>query len=314
MAIRLAIASGNWTDPATWTGGVIPGAGDVAVANGKIVTINASVTCDEVRNDTTGSATAGGYFALPDGITLTADVYAGGVSPATAQSCVYYAGTASAAVIGDAYGGSVGSSRAVRNGGSGVLTITGNMLGGSNASAQGLSTAAGLNNTTIINGNVTGGTVGQGINHLGTGTLIINGTAIGNGYGPGSTGLSAAPGANNASTGTLLVRATQQGARGMPAISGPFQYIDAAHASEKVRATSGLTEITLRAVDAVVPVTSDVRAGVSYAGKTGTAVRTGSLDMSGHFSGTETELPDDFVLADDGTTALLADDDTPLEF
>jgi hypothetical protein len=100
----------------------------------------------------------------------------------------------------------------------------------------------------------------------------------------------------------------------MPAVSGLFQYIDAAHASAKVRATSGLTEITLRAVDAVVPYTGDVRLGVTYAGKVGTATRSASLDMSGHFSGTETEAPADLVLADDGTTALLADDDTPLEF
>jgi hypothetical protein len=290
---------------------VIPGAGDVAVANGRIVTINQSVTCDEVRNDTTGSATAGGYFGLPDGVTLTADAYAGGVAPATALACVYYAGTAAAAVIGDAYAGSVASSSGIRSAGTGTLTVTGNALGGSNATARGVNNQFG--GTIIINGTATGGTAGQGAINQQAGTIIINGTAIGNGYGPGSTGLSAASGATN-STGTLLVRATQQGARGMPAVSGPMQFIDAAHASAKVRATSGLTEITLRAPDAVVPVPSDVRAGVSYAGKTGTATRVGTLDMSGHFSGTETELPADLVLADDGTTGLLADDDTPLEF
>jgi hypothetical protein len=310
MATILAAQTGLWTDPATWTGGVVPGLGDVAVANGKIVTINASVTCAEVRNDTTGGATAGGYFALPDGIALTADVYAGGVAPSGIFACVYYAGTASAAVIGDAYGGSVSASNCIRNNGVGVLTVTGNSTGGIHASARGL-----FNNSTgtiVLNGNSTGGTAGSG-SIATAGTLIINGTAIGNGYGPGSTGLSAAVGANNTS-GTLLIRATQQGVLGMPAVSGPFQFIDAAHASAKVRATAGLTEITLRAPDAVVPLPSDVRAGVSYAGKTGTAVRTGSLDMSGHFSGTETELPDDFVLADDGTTGLLTDESVSLEF
>jgi hypothetical protein len=336
MATILAANTGLWTDPATWTGGVVPGLGDVAVANGKIVTINASVTCTEVRNDTTGSATAGGYFALPDGITLTADVYAGGVAPSTAFSCVYYAGTASAAAIGNAYGGSASNSIGIRSGGTGILTVAGNALGGSHANGRGVASATGVNGTLILNGNATGGTAGAGAIHFGTGTLIINGnatggtagggavnnstgtiiingTAIGNGYGPGSTGLSAASGATNL-TGTLLVRATQQGDRGMPAVSGPMQFIDAAHASAKVRATASLTEITLRAPDAVVPLPSDVRAGVSYAGKIGTATRVGSLDMSGHFSGTETELPDDFVLADDGTTALLTDESVSLEF
>lgn len=310
MATILAANTGLWTDPATWTGGVVPGVGDVAVANGKIVTINASVALSQVRNDTTGSATAGGYFALPDGVTLTANVYAGGVSPATALACVYYAGSAAAAVIGDAYGGSVSSSNGIRNAGTGTLTVTGNALGGSNAAARGVVNASA--GTLILNVNATGGTAGPGAINGSTGTLIINGTAIGNGYGPGSTGLSAANGAVNASTGTLLIRATQQGERGMPAVSGLFQYLDAAHASAKVRATSGITEITLRAVDAVVPVPSDVRAGTLYAGKTGTATRTGTLDMSGHFSSTETE--GDLVLADDGATALLTDDDQLLEF
>jgi hypothetical protein len=336
MATILAANTGLWTDLATWTGGVVPGLGDVAVANGKIVTINASVTLSQVRNDTTGSATAGGYFDLPDGITLTADVYAGSVSPATVLACVYHAGTASAAVIGDAYGGSVSNSSGIRSAGTGTLTVTGNVFGGSHANARGVATGSGSTGTIIINGNATGGTAGPGAIHLGTGTIIINGdatggtagggavnnstgtliiigTAIGNGYGPGSTGLSAAVGATN-STGTLLVRATQQGARGMPAVSGPMQFIDAAHASAKVRATAGLTEITLRAPNAVVPVPSDVRAGVSYAGKTGTAVRTGSLDMSGHFGHTETEDIPDPVLADDGATALLTDDSESLEF
>lgn len=310
MATILAANTGNWTDPATWAGGVIPSTGDVAVANGKTVTINASVTLSQVRNDTTGSATAGGYFVLTDGITLTADVYAGSVSPATALACVYYAGTASAAVIGNVYGGSSANSNGIRSGGTGTMTVTGNALGGTIASARGVNSAS--TGTIILIGNATGGIAGPGA-IASTGTLIIDGIANGNGYGPGSTGLSAAYGAIN-STGTLLIRATQQGERGMPAVSGPFKYIDAAHASAKVRATSGLTEITLRATDAVVPVPSDVRAGVVYAGKTGTATRTGTLDMSGHFSATETESTPDPILADDGATALLTDDDTPLEF
>lgn len=196
MAVILAIASGNWTDPATWTDGAIPGAGDVAVANGFTVTINASVTCQEVRNDTTGSATDGGFFNASNGVTLTGNVYAGDL--ATTSTCFRLSGTASAA---------------------------------------------------------------------------INGTVYGNGYGPGSSGIAAGTyGAASTGTGTLYVRATQQGARGMPAVLGPFQYIHTAHAVEKVRATAGLTEITLRHPDAVVPNPTDVEAGVSYAGGTKTGV------------------------------------------
>jgi hypothetical protein len=199
--------------------------------------MNASVAVQEIRNDTTGGATAGGRFEPNiSGITLSGNVYAGD----SVTACFRLSGTVSATIYG---------------------------------------------------------------------------TVFGNGYGPGSTGISAAIyGANNAGTGTLYVKSTVQGARGMLAVSGPFQYIDASHASAKVRATAGLTEITLRAVDAVVPYAGDVQLGVIYAGKVGFATRSASLDMSGHFSGIETEMAADLVLVDDGATELLTDDDTPLEF
>jgi hypothetical protein len=261
MSNILAAVTGNYTNPNTWIGGVVPGAGDVAVANGKVITINESVTCAEVRNDATGGATAGGYFSLSAGVTLAATVYAGGT--AVGLGCVQASTTGPSWIIGDVYAGTgcIGA----RNGGAQIFTIIG--------------------------------------------------TVYGNGYGPGSSGITAGiHAAVNASTGTLYVKATVQGARGMPAVSGPFQFIDAAHASAKVRATAGLTEITLRAVDAVVPYTGDVKLGVTYAGKVGTATRSACLDMSGHFSGTETEMAADLVLADDGATELLTDDSESLEF
>lgn len=268
MATILAANTGNWTNPATWTGGVVPGAGDVAVANGKTITVTQSVTCAEVRNDGLGSATQGGYFDLPDGVTLTADVYAGAVSPATALACVYYAGAVSAAVIGNAYGGSVSNSGGIRHAGTGTLTVTGNSLGGSQTNARGVVTASGATGTLILNGNALGGGAGSGVLHGGTGAFIINGTAIGNGYGPGSIGLSIAPGAINNNFGVLLVRATQQGPLGMAAVLGQMQFIDAAHASAKVRATSGLTEVTLRHPASVCPHPNDVLSGINYASNT----------------------------------------------
>lgn len=228
MAVILAAQSGVWSDPTTWIGGVVPGPGDVAIANGFVVTVNTNVTCAEVRNDTTGGATAGGRFALNNGITLTANVYAGGTAGST--TCVGASTEGPSWIVGDVYAGT--GCNGARNAGTQIFTILG--------------------------------------------------TVYGNGYGPGSTGITAGIyGAVNASTGLLYVRATVQGSRGMPAVSGPMQFIDTAHASAKVRATGSLTEITLRHPDAVVPYAGDVKSGVSYGSGayTGTAAARKFIDM-----------------------------------
>jgi hypothetical protein len=196
---------------------VIPGTGDVAVANSFVITISTSVTCSEVRNDTTGSATAGGRFALSSGVTLTANVIAGGTGGATA--CVGLA-SGDANIVGDVYAG-----------------------------------------TGCI-----------GVRNSGTGTLTIIGTAVGNGYGPGSTGITASIYAVRSDVGTVRVQKTQQGVLGMPAITGLMQFISASQASAKVRATSGYTEVTLRNPAAVCPIVEDVKAGVAYAESTKTGV------------------------------------------
>jgi hypothetical protein len=181
------------------------------MANSFVVTVNASVTCDEVRNDTTGGATAGGRFSLSSGVTLTADVYAGGT--ANASGCVSASTAGSSGIIGNVYAGTgcIGA----RNGG--------------------------------------------------TQTFTIVGTVYGNGYGPGSTGITAGIyGAVNASTGLLHIQKTSQGVLGMPAVSGPFQFLSAYTATAYVRATSGYTEVALRNQLQVVPHPHDVKAGVIY--------------------------------------------------
>jgi hypothetical protein len=61
MADVYAQTSGNWSDPATWSGGVLPGENDVAVANGFIVTVDQDVTVQRIRNNL---GTTGGNFEI----------------------------------------------------------------------------------------------------------------------------------------------------------------------------------------------------------------------------------------------------------
>lgn len=74
MANRYAVASGNWSDTATWDGGTLPTAGDVVRPNGFTVTIDVDVTVDELTNDASAPAVQGGSFTFGAGRTITADI------------------------------------------------------------------------------------------------------------------------------------------------------------------------------------------------------------------------------------------------
>ena len=80
MAIRYAVATGNWSNPLTWDGLVsLPASGDTVVANGKIVTIdtNQNIGTGTIQTLAAGSGLDGGSFTLASGVTLTANVLAG---------------------------------------------------------------------------------------------------------------------------------------------------------------------------------------------------------------------------------------------
>jgi hypothetical protein len=76
MALRVAVATGNWSNPAIWNGGVLPSPGDIVASNNFIVTIDQNVNVDTLTNasrsivnaiptmtsDTTPSGVASGFF------------------------------------------------------------------------------------------------------------------------------------------------------------------------------------------------------------------------------------------------------------
>jgi hypothetical protein len=50
MALRVAVASGNWSNPAIWNGGVLPSAGDIVASNTFNVTIDQNINVDSLTN------------------------------------------------------------------------------------------------------------------------------------------------------------------------------------------------------------------------------------------------------------------------
>jgi hypothetical protein len=206
MATRWAVASGNWSNPATWDGGTLPGAGDDVYADGKTVTVDISpaVAIATVRTQQRSGGTAGGSFPLADGVVLQGDAIAG------STACVTLSGAASAMLAGSVTGGSVINVYGAHNGGTGTLTVGLNAVGGSGSAAYGArNNGAG---TITVGLNATGGseTNAAGGYNGGTGTLTVGLNAVG---GSGSS----ASGAWNASTGTLTVGVNATGGSGSAA-------------------------------------------------------------------------------------------------
>ena len=97
MANRYAVATGNWSDTATWDGGTLPTAGDVVRPNGFTVTIDVDVTVDELTNNASAPAVAGGVFIINDGVTLNASI----INPFFNAAFLTYSGNGSAVINAD---------------------------------------------------------------------------------------------------------------------------------------------------------------------------------------------------------------------
>lgn len=73
MALRYAVATGNWSNTATWDGGTLPTSADDVFSNGFTVTINGTFTVLSIRNtsNTTPTIASGGQFIFANGGNLT---------------------------------------------------------------------------------------------------------------------------------------------------------------------------------------------------------------------------------------------------
>ena len=180
MATILASQNGNFNSTSTWTGGVVPSTGDSAVANGKTITITASVTCLEIRNDTFGSATAGGNYTLNGGVTLNANLVGG-----TANTALLYFNTTSYSADSTinapgTWTPNPAGQPVISHSSNGTLRIVApNIVGGAiNAQQNGITFNG--NGNLIITGNITGGgQTSTGVTSSGAGTLTITGNLYG---------------------------------------------------------------------------------------------------------------------------------------
>jgi len=163
MAIRYAVATGNWSSTSTWDGGVsLPTVGDDVYANGFNVQVDQDASFDKISTEECPTTLiSGGRFditTIPAGTRLlTGDLVAG------TTTCLYHSyGSVSVTIVGNITGGSGAAAYGFYNGPtSGTAaqspTIIGNITGGTGSGAYGYQTRTDRNYAPTITGNVTAG-------------------------------------------------------------------------------------------------------------------------------------------------------------
>jgi hypothetical protein len=216
MAVRYAVATGNWSDTATWNGGTLPTSADDVFSNNFTVTIDVDVTVLSIRNTAQSPAVAGGGFVLNNGLTVTTGAngfIVGGVTLITYASTsgqestligkvnqstvilgsnvgILFSGAGTLNIIGDLIpwlNAQFSNKIPVQITGDGTLNIVGNLISGYNSPALRIS---GVNSITNITGNIGNANLNQTTNaqnvtiqQSAVSTLNITGTVYGGGGG-----------------------------------------------------------------------------------------------------------------------------------
>ncbi len=208
MATITSASSGNFSDTATWVGGVVPGVGDDAVAaTTHVVTIDTDVTVISFQQAGTGK------FVLGNGRTVTGNVIAN-AGTFTSGGTVEVTATTTAVINGNVTGVSTtaNNTAGIVITGTGTLTINGSVTGSAgNGASEALGSSAVYTNVTCtitINGAVAGGsgTHKRGFHINSNASFSITGNLTG-----GNAGSHALFITGNNSAGTVIGNATNGG-------------------------------------------------------------------------------------------------------
>lgn len=184
MALRYAVASGNWSNTAIWNGGTLPTASDDVYSNAFTVTINQDITVLSLRNTAGAPAVVGGTFqTLASGFTIT--VTGAGIVSGVANigTVGLNAPSSSTTIVGNITAGATTAFLAVNipvGSTNTNLTVIGNVLASTSTSSYGINNVAGSNIITVT-GNVTAsGAAGIRCTVAGS-TVNVTGNVLGGG-------------------------------------------------------------------------------------------------------------------------------------
>lgn len=213
MANRFAVASGNWSNTATWNGGTLPTSADDVYANNFAVTVDQNIDVISLRSTSGTGITAGGTFNFNTG-GVTANISDTIVMNPTVSTSFILITASSGLVIMNIPNGSVIStdvnnsnlinytgncnftmtcisaigaitasnnlSSVISKTSTGFLIFNGNVIGrtGNTGNIRGILNLT-SNSDNIVNGNITGG-AGIGVNGLPLYITLGNLTVTGN--------------------------------------------------------------------------------------------------------------------------------------
>lgn len=211
MAVRYAVASGNWSNAAIWNGGTLPTSADDVYSNNFTVTIDQNVTVLSLRNTVQSPAVGGGGYIVTGNFTITADFYFDSGNLLTyngtgtlniignipihpqvggASACWNFTGSGNIIVVGNLSTSKSASRLLISKTGSGKFTLTGN-----------ISLESPLNHTAIsitngdveITGNIKNSATGTGntsvVSYGGIGQFILVGQIINDSTATGASNL-----------------------------------------------------------------------------------------------------------------------------
>jgi hypothetical protein len=212
MPNRWAIASGNWSNAAIWSGSLIPTALDDVFLNNQVVTLDQNVNVSSIRTAATGSAIAGGRIEIYNNFNISASLIRNTVQPTTLilnygtgsititsalnsssgneDLCLNNVNNGTVNIVGNVFGrtGTGGSTPAIGtvvNSSNGIINVIGNIRHDVTAAGSGITAIYNLLNGVInITGNVlAGSTSGAGtitaVANVSTGIINVTGNIIG---------------------------------------------------------------------------------------------------------------------------------------
>lgn len=183
MAVRYAVASGNWSNTATWDGGTLPSSGDDVYADGKTVNIDQNITVLNIRRDQRSGGTIGGTFTCSTTQTVNAGIVP--YADNTTTPVVTFSGTTGTTLtingnLYTAYTGGNGSAwRGVETTSTGTLNLNGNICPNSPGNWQNASVLAALVVSGASTVNITGIIYGYNVGNSNANYVCVTLTGIG---------------------------------------------------------------------------------------------------------------------------------------